>query len=435
MAIANLATAPKTVNSDKKYGGALSLVTSLFFMWGFLTCLNDILVPHLKAIFDLNYTQASLVQFAFFTGYFIFSLPSGKVVEWVGYQGTMVMGLCTMGIGALLFIPAASLASYPLFLAALLVLAGGMTLLQVSANPYVAILGPAKTASSRLNLTQAFNSLGTFVAPYVGGALILTASTLTMEQMRKLPAAELQAYRLQQAASVKTPYVVFAAVLFLCAIAFAMFKLPKIESAEKHEGEQARWSEVFASRNLVLGAFGIFFYVGGEVSIGSYLINYMNMPEIGNISEKLAATYLMLYWGGAMVGRFVGSALLQRIPTRLLLGAFAAIAASLVTISMISTGHIAMFTILAVGLFNSIMFPSIFTLGVDGLGKLTAKGSSVLIAAIVGGALIPNIQGRLADAMGLHHAFIVPALCYVYILFFAFAAHELGKSPELKSAK
>jgi FHS family L-fucose permease-like MFS transporter len=435
MANANLAAAPVIVNSDKKYGGALSLVTSLFFMWGFLTCLNDILVPHLKAIFDLNYTQASLVQFAFFTGYFIFSLPSGKVVEWIGYQGTMVMGLCTMGVGALMFIPAASMASYPLFLAALLVLAGGMTLLQVSANPYVAILGPAKTASSRLNLTQAFNSLGTFVAPRVGGLLILSGTALTAAQVRSLSIPELQAYRIQQAASVKMPYLVFGGVLFLCAIAFAMFKLPKIESAEKHEGEQARWSEVFASRNLVLGALGIFFYVGGEVSIGSYLINYMNMPDIGNISEKVAATYLMLYWGGAMVGRFVGSALLQRIPTRLLLGAFAAIAALLVVTSMISTGHLAMFSILAVGLFNSIMFPSIFTLGVDGLGKLTAKGSSVMIAAIVGGALVPSIQGRLADAIGLHHAFIVPALCYVYILFFAFAAHELGKTAELKSAQ
>lgn len=423
-------SAPAAVDSNQSYRGAMAMVTTLFFMWGFLTCLNDILIPHLKAIFDLNYAKVMLIQFSFFLAYFLFSLPSGKVIEWFGYRHRMVAGLCTMGVGALLFIPAASLPSYSLFLGALMVLAGGMTLLQVSANPYVAVLGPARTASSRLNLTQAFNSFGTFIAPYVGSALILGGATLGAAEMKLLSSDQLQAYRIHQASSVKLPYLGFSLALFLLAIVIAFYKLPVIESVEPHRGELASMQDsIWKHKNLVLGTIGIFVYVGGEVSIGSFLVNYMKEPEIAGFIEKVAARYLMFYWGGAMVGRFLGSALLQRVSTRKALGTAAAIAALLVLTSMLSTGSIAMWSILAVGFFNSIMFPSIFTLGIDGLGKLTSRGSAILIAAIVGGAVVPELQGLLADRIGIHHAFILPVLCYGYILYFSTAAHEIGRSP------
>ena len=418
--------------TNQTYGGALAMVTTLFFMWGFLTCLNDILVPHLKAIFDLNYAQVMLIQFAFFSAYFLFSLPSGKVIEYFGYKRTMVTGLCMMGGGALLFIPAASVPSFPLFLGALMVLAGGMTLLQVSANPYVAVLGPARTASSRLNLTQAFNSLGTFIAPYVGSVLILSGTILTAAEMGALSPDQLHAYRVEQASSVKLPYLGFASVLFLLGLVISFYKLPVIESAEPHRGEIATLHDsVWKHKNLVLAAIGIFVYVGAEVSIGSFLVNYMKEPYIAGLPEKVAAKYLVVYWGGAMVGRFIGSAVLQRVSTRKVLGIAAAVAAVLVMTSMLTSGGSAMWSILAVGLFNSIMFPSIFTLGIDGLGKLTSRGSAVLVAAIVGGAVIPELQGILADRIGIHHAFILPVLCYFYIVYLATAVHEIGRSPAM----
>jgi FHS family L-fucose permease-like MFS transporter len=372
-----------------------------------------------------------LIQFSFFLAYFLFSLPSGKVIEWFGYKHTMVAGLCTMGTGALLFIPAASLPSYPLFLGALMVLAGGMTLLQVSANPYVAVLGPARTASSRLNLTQAFNSFGTFIAPYVGSTLILGGAVLGTAETKLLDPDQLQAYRIYQASSVKLPYLGFSLALFLLAIVIAFYQLPVIEPAEPPRDELAQLQDsVWKHKNLVLGAVGIFVYVGSEVAIGSFLVNYINDPEIAGFPEKVAAKYLMFYWGGAMVGRFLGSALLQRVSTRKALGTAAAIAALLVLTSMLNTGSIAMWSILAVGFFNSIMFPSVFTLGIDGLGKLTSRGSAILIAAIVGGAVIPELQGLLADRIGVHHAFLLPVLCYGYILYFSTAAHEIGRSSQ-----
>jgi MFS transporter, FHS family, L-fucose permease len=406
---------------------ALSMVTTLFFMWGFLTSLNDILVPHLKSIFDLNYAQVMMVQFAFFFAYFVFALPSGKLIEWAGYQKAMVAGLFTMGVGALLFIPAASVPSFPLFLSALIVLAAGMTILQVSANPYVAVLGPPKTASSRLNLTQAFNSLGTTIGPPLGGFLILSSAPMAMDQLRKLAPLDLQAYRVEQASSVKLPYLGLALVLMALGLVMAWVKLPKISSAHTSQPGDVKDS-IWRHRHLVLGALAIFVYVGAEVSIGSFLINYMSQPEIGNITEKVAAGYVSFYWGGAMVGRFIGSGLLQKIDTGKLLGIAAMMASLFVVASMLSLGHVAMWTILAVGLFNSIMFPSIFTLGIDGLGPLTGKGSGLLISAIVGGALIPELQGIVADRIGIHHAFFVPVICYLYIMYFGFWGSRHGSS-------
>jgi FHS family L-fucose permease-like MFS transporter len=409
------AAAPENSSS---YGAPLAVVTTLFFMWGFLTCLNDILVPHLKPIFDLNYTQIMLIQFAFFGAYFVFSIPSAKIIDWIGYQRSMVVGLLTMGLGAFLFVPAASVPSYPLFLIALIVLAAGITCLQVAANPYVTVLGKPQTASSRLNLTQAFNSLGTFLAPFFGGLLILTAAPKTIDEIRTLAPDALQAYRLHEAATVKTPYVGLGLALVLLAIAIGSFKLPKIPHAQHQIGEKVNDS-IWRHRNLIFGAIGIFVYVGAEVSIGSFLVNYFSQPEIGGMTEKVAASFVAFYWGGAMVGRFIGSGLLQKMKTGHLLGICAVCAAALVTISMISTGHFAMWSIILVGFFNSIMFPSIFTLGVAELGPLTGDGSGVMIMAIVGGALIPLAQGAIADRIGIHHAFFLPVICYLYILFFA----------------
>ncbi|HEY1658343.1 MAG TPA: sugar MFS transporter [Candidatus Sulfotelmatobacter sp.] len=416
--------APSTgPQNQSSYGGALAVVTTLFFMWGFLTCLNDILVPHLKAIFDLNYAEVMLVQFAFFGAYFIFSIPSAKIIDAMGYQRSMVAGLITMGVGAFLFVPAASVPSYPLFLVALIVLAAGITCLQVAANPYVTVLGKPETASSRLNLTQAFNSLGTFLAPFFGGLLILSAAPKSMQEIRALPPDILHAYRLHEAASVKLPYVGLGIALVLLAVAIGCFRLPKIPQAQHQIGEKVGDS-IWKHPNVIFGAIGIFVYVGAEVAIGSFLVNYFSQPEIGGLTEKAAASFVAFYWGGAMVGRFIGSGLLQKMRTGSLLGVCAICAAILVTVSMLTTGHAAMWSIILVGFFNSIMFPSIFTLGVAELGPLTGDASGLLIMAIVGGAIIPLAQGAIADSIGIHHAFFLPIICYLYILFFALSGSK-----------
>jgi len=403
--------------SQTNYSRPLVVVTSLFFMWGFLTSLNDILVPHLKSIFDLNYTHVMLIQFAFFSAYFLFSIPWAKIVNTIGYQKTMVIGLLTMSLGSILFVPAASAPSFPLFLTALMILAAGITGLQVAANPYVIVLGNPETASSRLNLTQAFNSLGTTLAPMVGGLLILSAAPLAIEQLHQLSPEALHAFRLDQAASVKLPYIVISAALVLLALAIGKFKLPKIEHVESTGNKIA--DSIWKHPNLVLGTLGIFAYVGAEVSIGSFLVSYLGQPDIAGFSAKVAAGYVSFYWGGAMLGRFIGAGVLQRFKTGRLLAICTVCTSILVTVSMMTSGHFAMWSILAVGFFNSIMFPSIFTLGVAELGPLTGNGSGLMNMAIVGGAIVPVIQGVIADRIGIHHAFFLPVICYLFILFYA----------------
>ena len=417
-----MATQEVTINpvpyQARNYSRPLAIVTTLFFMWGFLTCLNDILVPHLKAIFDLSYAKVMLVQFAFFSAYFLFSVPWSRVVNLIGYQRSMVAGLLTMSAGAFLFLPAATLVSFPLFLTALMVLATGITGLQVAANPYVVVLGKPETASSRLDLTQAFNSLGTTIAPKLGGLLILSAAPLAMEQLRQLTPPALQAYRVSQAASVKLPYAVIAVALLVLAIVIGASKLPKIETTANRPGESVDDS-IWRHPNLLFGALGIFAYVGAEVSIGSFLVNYLGLPAIAGLSAKTAAGYVSFYWGGAMIGRFLGAPILRRFKAGYVLALCAIAAAALVTASMMSGGRAAMWVILAVGFFNSIMFPTIFSLGVADLGPLTGNGSGLLNMAIVGGAVLPVIQGAIADRFGLHHAFVLPVICYLYILFYA----------------
>lgn len=422
MASPNLQSSPaaSAAETSVNYAPAFIAVTMLFFMWGFLTCLNDILIPHLKAIFELSYAQAALIQFTFFSAYFIMSLPSGKIIAKVGYKRGIVIGLSTAGVGALLFYPSAAFFSYPLFLTALFVLASGITLLQVAANPYVAVLGKPETASSRLNLAQAFNSLGTTIAPAFGGLLILSGSLKSAEELRTMTPEAIELYKLSEAASVQGPYLGLALALFALAGIIALFNLPTIPTVEGDEEKESAFGEALRQKQLAFGALGIFLYVGAEVSIGSFLVNFLGLPNIQGLKESDAANFVSYYWGGAMVGRFVGSALLMRIKPGVLLGIFAIVAATLVTLAMLSSGAAAMWLILSVGLFNSIMFPTIFTLGIDGLGKLTNAGSSILIMAIVGGALLPVAMGALADAVGLQAAFLLPALCYAYIAYYGF---------------
>lgn len=432
--MANIATPQSTSRSnatEKNYTPAFIVVTGLFFMWGFLTCLNDILIPHLKGVFDLSYVQSALIQFTFFSAYFIMSLPAGKVIAWVGYKRGIVVGLCTAGVGALLFFPAAATLAYPLFLGALFVLASGITILQVAANPYVSVLGKPETASSRLNLAQAFNSLGTTIAPYFGGLLILNVAAKTAEELKSLSPEDLYAYKLAEAASVQLPYVGLALALFALAGTIALFNLPKIETvegdSEKDVEKESAFGEALKVKHLALGAVGIFVYVGAEVSIGSFLINFIGLPEIQGFKEADAAKYVSYYWGGAMVGRFIGSALLQKIRAGVLLGIFSGLATLLTLFTTFSSGEFAMWTVLSIGLFNSIMFPTIFTLGIDGLGKLTNAGSSILIMAIVGGAILPVAMGAIADSLGLQSAFLLPAMCYLYIVYYGFKGSKHGK--------
>ena len=382
--------------SSSSYTGPLAVVTTLFFMWGFLTCLNDILVPHLKPIFDLNYTEVMLIQFAFFGAYFLFSIPSAKIIDWIGYQRSMVVGLLTMGAGAFLFVPAASVPS----------------LSAISGRADRARCRHHLLAGGGESLCDRARQAADSVQPAEPDAGVQFAGNVSGAVFRRLADSErgaqddgrdtrlapdaLQAYRLHEAATVKTPYVGLGIALVVLAIAIGSFKLPKIPHAQHKVGEKVNDS-IWRHRNLMLGAIGIFVYVGAEVSIGSFLVNYFSQPEIGGLTEKVAASFVAFYWGGAMVGRFIGSGLLQKMKTGQLLGICAVCAAALVAISMLSTGHFAMWSIILVGFFNSIMFPSIFTLGVAELGPLTGDGSGIMIMAIVGGAIIPIAQGAIAD--------------------------------------
>ncbi|HEY0683730.1 MAG TPA: sugar MFS transporter [Steroidobacter sp.] len=397
------------------YLPALVVLTSLFFMWGFITSLNDILIPHLKAIFTLSYVQAMLIQFSFFGAYFVMSVPSGYLVEKLGYRRGIIIGLSTAGVACLGFYPAAAMQSYPLFLAALFVLASGITLLQVAANPYVTVLGPSSTAASRLNLTQAFNSLGTTVGPLLGSMFILTVALSAGAPVDTAKEIE----------TVQGPYLILAGLLFAIAVVFAQFKLPVIKGTDATTAgaDDHDVPSVWKHSHLVLGAVAIFMYVGAEVAIGSFLVNFMAQPEVGGLSEHVAGRYLALYWGGAMVGRFIGAVVLRKVKPGYVLAFNSACAITLLLIAMASAGKVAMWAVLAIGLFNSIMFPTIFTLGVARLGRHTGEGSGVLCMAIVGGALVPVIQGYFADTIGLLSSFFVPALCYAYIVFYGLKGH------------
>ncbi len=399
--------------------GSLSILTSLFFIWGFITCLNDILIPHLKAMFTLDYTQSMLVQFCFFGAYFMMSVPSGYYVDKMGYKNGIITGLFIAGLGCLLFYPAAGAHSYALFLGAFFVLASGITLLQVAANPFVTVLGSPETASSRLTLTQAFNSLGTTLAPYLGAVFILSVSTKSTNEIHLFDAQQLVTVQTEQATAVQNAYLLLAGVLFALAIIFALIKLPTIQS-QSHQNEQTKTTLISAWHypHLILGAIAIFVYVGSEVAIGSFLVSFLGQTHIAALSVQDAGKYVSFYWGGAMIGRFLGVALMQKIQSSRLLAFHALAAVLLILTAIFARGDLAMWSLLAVGLCNSIMFPTIFSLALNGLGSHTGQGSGILCAAIVGGAIIPLVQGMIADNVGLQMALFLPVSCYFYIGFY-----------------
>jgi FHS family L-fucose permease-like MFS transporter len=407
-------------------------------MWGFITVLVDSLIPRLKEVFELTYFQAGLVQFAFFMAYGLLSIPSGFILSKIGYKKGILLGLGIMGVGCLLFYPAASFRIFPVFLLGYFVLAGGMTVLQVAANPYVAVLGSEETASSRLNLSQAFNSLGTAIAPAAGAVLILSDSIKNSAQIDQLLPAEKEIYLQNEAAAVQNPFLFLALSLLLLAFIVSFIKLPEI--LKKKEG--FGYAEALKHKILKMGAVGIFLYVGAEVAIGSYLVNYfmdMNLAEtiknsslLASISEvvlqqnlqlvdnkAIVGAFVVFYWSGAMVGRFAGAYLTRIISPSKVLAIFATMAITLLAVSMLTNGITAMVSILLVGLFNSIMFPTIFTLSLTGLGSYKPQASGILCTAIVGGAVIPPLYGFLTDSFSFKPALILMVLCYFYIFVFA----------------
>ena len=388
----------------------------------------------------MSYAKTVLVQFAFFTAFFVFSLPAGFILSKVGYKNGIVFGLLIMSLGCLLFFPAAEYRIFSLFLIGYFTLAGGITVLQVAANPYVALLGSENGASSRLNLSQAFNSLGTTIAPIVGALFLLSDSVKSSSEIGLLTEVERKNYYISEAATVQTPFLYIAFSIFLLAIIFAFINLPKVMQVSPKGG----YITLLKKKSLLMGALGIFIYVGAEVAIGSFLVNYffeMNlatvisenqlMMQIANTiantfnktftdadPKSLLGIFVIFYWGGAMIGRFIGSYLTKIMHPGKVLSIFSFFAISMILISINTNGLISMWSILAVGLFNSIMFPTIFTLSLEGLGDLKAQASGLLCMAIVGGAIIPFLFGNLIDNFGFKTAFILAIVCYGYILFY-----------------
>jgi len=411
------------------YGKALTLLASLFFMWGFITVINNTLLPHLRSVFDLNYTQTTLIESVWFIAYFFASIPSAKLIERIGYQKSLVIGLVIMAAGALGMTLAASLPSYGVTLVMLFIIASGITLLQVAANPYVAVIGPAETASSRLNLVQAFNSAGATLAPLFGGYLILgrsTSGTAAAGTTTVLTPAE----RLADAQAVVLPYLIVAAVLAVLAVVIARFPLPAMGQATQRVAKEERKNHsLWKHRNLVFGIPAIFIYLIAEIGVANLFVNFVSQPQIANLTHEQAGKYLTLLWGGMMVGRFLGSAIMQKVDAGLVLAAFSIGAFVVMLVTVYTTGPVAMWSLILVGLFHSIMFPTIFTLGIKGLGPLTEEGSGLLIMAIAGGALVV-VQGKLADMFGLQNSFLLTAACELYILFYALwgsrTTHDLG---------
>lgn len=427
------------MNQTKSYRSSFILLTTLFFLWGFITVLVDSLIPRLRELFTLTYFQAGMVQFAFFGAYFLLSIPASYILSKIGYKRGIILGLFTMALGCFLFYPAASYRVFGIFMLAYFILAGGMTILQVAANPFVAVLGSEEGASSRLNLSQAFNSLGTAIAPAVGALFILSDTIKTKEEIATLSDSAKETYLASEASAVQNPFLGLAVFILFIAGIFFFAKLPKLIS----ETSTGTYAEAFKQKNLMLGVLGIFFYVGAEVAIGSYLVNYflnMNLVEVikqngfmtsiaegilnsgltENDNKAIVGVFVTFYWSGAMVGRFIGSYLTKIMNPGKVLGIFATMAIALIIVSISTTGIVSMWSILAVGLFNSIMFPTIFTLAIDGIGELKPKGSGLLCTAIVGGAIIPPLYGNFVDNVGFKTALMFIILCYVYILWYGY---------------
>ncbi|REC47180.1 MFS transporter [Chryseobacterium pennipullorum] len=462
---------------SRNYTVPLITITLLFFMWGFITCMNDILIPYLKQLFNLTFFESMLVQFCFFGAYFIgsliyflISITSGDPINKAGYKKGILFGIFLAAFGCILFYPAATFSYYPLFLGALFILGLGFTVLQITANAYVSLLGSEESASSRLNMTQAFNAFGTTIAPVLGGHLIFEFFSAADGSF--------------SAVATRIPYLIFAGILLLVALLISRVKLPSFQTQEE-EIEKGLGALEFS--HLKFGVFAMFCYVGGEVAVGSFIISFLEQPQIMGFNEIISKNYLALYWGGAMIGRFLGAislnqSLSQGKKALYMLGAagavflvifsivnlsfsqisfflvfialnfvaffvgraapartlsiFAAINVVLLISAMVNHGELAMYSILGIGIFNSIMFSNIYTLAISGLGKYTSQGSSLVVMAILGGAIVPIFQGYLADQFGVQHSFIIPVFCYVIILIFgAYCTKYLGhvESTEAKS--
>ena len=428
------------MEQKKSYRTAFIFVTILFFLWGFITVLVDSLIPRLREVFTLSYFQAGMVQFAFFGAYFLLSIPAGYILSKIGYKRGIILGLSTMAIGCLLFYPAASYRVFGIFMLGYFTLAAGITILQVAANPYVTILGPERTASSRLNLSQAFNSLGTAIAPALGALFILQDKVKTTAEIEALDAAAQKSYLVAEAAAVQTPFLGIAAFIGVIALVFFFVKLPKVGDKEASND----YRKVLKNRNLILGSIALFCYVGAEVSLGSYMVNYfLSLDLAATVRETsfmrttaewilstgvssssdmaVVGVFVTFYWTGAMIGRFIGSYLTSIFNPAKILSIFALGAIGMILISNFSVGLAAMWTIIGVGLFNSIMFPTIFSLALDGLGDDKAQGSGVLCTMIVGGAIIPPAYGYLTDSFNFNIALILVMACYAYIFYYAFS--------------
>jgi len=388
-------------------------VTALFFIFGFITNLNMALVPHLRKIFTLGYGWAMLAESAFFLAYFVFSAPTSKLIESIGYKKTMVVSLFIQVVGCLMFVPAAKMVSFPLFLTAVFVVGAGVTALQTSANPYVSILGPDSSSSIRLNLAQAFNSIGGTLAPLVAGAYILTDLGPDATQAAV-------------AETVRLPYILIAGGLLLLGLAVAFMHLPHVEQTQSFrpakDGDPILSRSIWAYKHTVLGAIGIFFYVGVEVGLASIAVNYFSQQ--GMSTAKTASFLVSLYWFGALVGRLLGAGIMTKVKAGKLLGIFGIVAAILITVSMFTSGSVAIGTLVLCGFFNSVMFPNIFTLGIAGLGPMTSKGSGLIMTAVVGGAIIPLAIGALADKVGIQHSFVIPIICYLYIAYYGLSGSK-----------
>jgi MFS transporter, FHS family, L-fucose permease len=401
--------ARSATSNNSSYIGPFITVTGLFFIFGFITTLNMALVPHLRRIFNLDYAWAMLADSAFFLAYFVFSAPTSKLIDRIGYKRTMVVSLFIQVIGCLLFIPAAKFVAFPLFLSAVFIVGAGVTALQTSANPYIVILGPEHSAPMRLTLAQAFNSIGATIAPIFAGAFILTDTSLT-------------ASKAEIAATVRVPYMLISAALVLLGLTVTFMRLPHVNQTRAFRpsdpNDPLLCRSIWTCRHTVLGALGIFVYVGVEVGLASIAVNYFRSQ--GMSSEKTASFLVSLYWLGALAGRLLGTLVLTKLKSSRLLGGFGVAAALLLGSSMATHGQVAIWTLVLCGFFNSIMFPNIFALGVAGLGPLTSKGSGLIMTACVGGAIVPFLLGALADKIGIQHSFVLPVFCYLYIACYGF---------------
>ena len=432
-----VAAIPPTPLTERRFLFPLTLITTLFFLWALGVNLNDILIPRFRAAFGLNDFESSFIQVAFFGGYCLAAYPAGRLMERLGYKRGILTGLLLCAAGALLFLPASIIGVYGFFLVALFVMACGQSFLEVASNPYVTILGPVGSSERRLNFAQSFNAVGAVSAPIIGGFFILAGKEHSAAQISAMSAAQLHAYRAAEAGSAKVPYLVIASIFLCMAVVIGLTHLPDItEKKSAHGGsciDEKRREGVLAHSHLVKGVVAQFFYVGAQVGVASFVIRFAQHTVPGT-TARVAAEYLFGHQFGFMLGRFGGSATMKRIAPARLLSVFSVGCLVCVIVALLGTGIVPVFAVVLIGFFHSIMFPTIFALSIKDLGPLTKRGSSLLVMAILGGAVFPAIMGRISDATNIQTAFVVPLVCYVYILYFAVKGYKPIPVPQVPVA-